>query len=509
MTTSTQLIAWLQSDTAKRCVLIEAGVQIAGVETTRFLSNRNYGTHLPVICGGVTFSESLSLDGSVSLSSGNIEFNNINGEIDTWLDDVWKNRAIRVYIGDEFWQRSDFYLIFDGVIAEQPSADDRLKVVLTLSDKLQRLNTTVTDTKLGGTSPNSDKLIPLLFGERFNISPLLVDLATHTYQIHNGPIERIIEVRDNGIPVGYTANLAAGTFQLTAQPVGTITCDAQGDNSTGYFNDPVGLIRRLAKGFGDADKRFTDAELYLTGSLADELSGSGVRYLDNVVSGNVVLERQLVPGALVSASVVVGEYITDKTNLLELCNKIASSIGARVAMTRTGLLYVVRIQLPQPNTGTFVTAADMRQKTLHVDTVPVVASVQLGYCRNGTVQTALQTGLPSDQIELFAKEWPFTATYSDPVTAARYKLIQNPTLIETSLQAKVDADLETARRGALFGVQRKVVTFEGVPKLMLEGLGGSLTVQHSRFGLLSGRTGQVLRIDTDWLQARITIGVLI
>lgn len=509
MTTSTQLLAWLKSDTAKRCVLIKAGVSVAGVETTRFLSNKNYGTYLPVIAGGVTFSESLSLDGSVSLSSGTIEFNNINGEIDTWLDDIWKNRPIQIYIGDEFWAESDFYLIFDGVIAEQPSADDRMKVTLTLSDKLQRLNTTLSDVKLGGTSPNKDKLIPLLFGECFNISPLLIDLGTHRYQIHNGPIERIIEVRDNGIPVGFTADLTTGTFVLLQQPVGTITCDAQGDNPGTYVNDPVGLIRRLAKDFGPVATRFTDAELYLTADISATLPGPGTRYLDSQISGSVVLERQVLPGAIVSASAVVGEYITEKTNLLELCNKIASSIGARVAMTRTGQLYVVRIQLPQPSTGTVVTAAEMRERSLHVQTVPVVASVKLGYCKNYTVQTNIAAGCPSDQIDLFSKDWPFTATYSDTSTAGLYKLVLNPNTVETSLQAQSDADLETARRGALFGVQRYVASYEGVPSLLLESLGAPQTLQHRRFGLLSGKTGMVLQITTDWLQAKTTIGVLV
>lgn len=477
MTTSTQLLAWLKSDNAKRCVLVQAGVSVAGVETTRFLSNKNYGTYQPVVAGGVTFSESLSLDGTVSLSSGSIEFSNTNGEIDSWLVDIWKNRTVKIYIGDVFWPESDFYLIFDGVIAEQPSAEDRTKVVLTLSDKLQRLNTTLSDVKLGGIGTNKDKLLPYLFGECFNISPLLVDLATHKYQIHNGQIERIIEVRDNGVPVGFTADLTTGTFTLLQQPVGTITCDAQGDCPGGvYVNDPIGIIKRLAKGFGPVATRFVDAEF---------------------------------AASFPASTAVIGEYLTDKTNLLELCNKITSSIGARVAMTRTGLLYIVLLQLPQSSAGTLVTAAEMLERSLHVATVPVVAAVKLGYCKNYTVQSALQTGLPSDQIDLFAQDWPFTSTYSDSATAGKYKLVLNPTTVETSLQAQSDADAETARRGALFGVQRYVATFEGTPQMLLESLGSPITLQHRRFSLAAATRGQIIQIDTDFLKAKTTIGVFL
>jgi hypothetical protein len=507
-TTSAQLIAWLKSDTAKRCVLIRVGVQIGGIETIRYLSNKNFSTYQPVIAGGVSFSESLSLDGSVSISNGAIDFHNINGEIDSWLDDVWKNRKIDILIGDEFWAESDFYLIFSGVIAEQPTASDRMKITLTLADKLQRLNTTVSDVKLGGTTPNADKLIPLLFGECFNISPLLVDNAIHQYRIHNGPVERIIEVRDNGIPVGFTANLSMGTFVLTQQPAGTITCDAQGDNFGGYVNDAAGLIRKLVKNYGTIANRFTDAELYLTADLTANLPGDGSRTLDTQMGGNIVLEQQTTQGAAVSGYAALGEYVTEKTNLLELCNKIASSIGARVAMTRTGILYIVRLQLPQPSTGTQVSAANIRERTLTAETVPVVASQKLGYCKNYTVQTTVADGVPADQQNLFNQEWPFTSTWTDNLAADKYKLILNPDTVATSLQAKEDADLETQRRGALFGTQRRIYSYEGTPELLVESLGSPQFLQHPRFGLQSGTTGQLVRINSDFLAAKINIGIL-
>ena len=506
-TTSAQLVAWLKSDTAKRCVLIRANVQIAGVESTRLLSNKNFGTYQPIIAGGVSFSESLSLDGSVSVSNGAIDFHNINGEIDSWLDDVWKNRKIDILLGDEFWPESDFYLIFSGIIAEQPTASDRLKITLTLADKLQRLNTTVSDTKLGGTSPNADKLLPLLLGEAFNISPLLVDNAIHQYRVNLRSMERIIEVRDNGIPVAFTPDLANGTFVLNQQPVGTITCDAQGDNVGGYVNDAAGIIKRLVKEFGTVANRFIDSELFLTSDLTANLPGDGSRTLDTQMGGNIVLEQQVTQGAAVSGYAVLGEYITEKTNLLELCNKLASSIGARVAMTRTGILYIVRLQLPQPSTGTSVTAANIRERTLTATTVPVVAAQKLGYCKNYTVQSTVADGVPADQQNLFAQEWPFTSTWFDNFAADKYKLIINPDTVETSLQAKEDADLETRRRGAIFGSQRRVYSYEGTPDLLVESLGSPQFLQHSRFGLQSGTTGQLVQIESDFLAAKINIGI--
>jgi hypothetical protein len=200
-TTDTQLIAWLKSNSAKRRILMEVGVQVGGVEITRYMSDRGYITgasespantpYVPLICGGVQFTESLSLTGEASLSVGTIELDNCDGAIDSWLSDIWQSRSVKIYIGDYSWARTDFYLLFDG-ITDVIQSSDRDKVTLRVSDKLQRLNNTVSDVKVGGSGANKDKLIPLLFGQCFNISPVLVDLANLEYQIHNGPIDTII-----------------------------------------------------------------------------------------------------------------------------------------------------------------------------------------------------------------------------------------------------------------------------------------------------------------------------
>lgn len=492
--TSTQLKEWLKkTGSSRRCVLVEVGVRVGGVETTRYLSNKGYTTkgfespantqYLPVVSGGVTFTESLSLDGSVSISSGGIEFNNLDGKLDSWLSDIWKNRSVKVFIGDELWPRADFYQIFDGVTDRiECTAND--EVALVVSDKLQRLNTTVSDAKLGGSTANADKLVPWLFGEAFNVTPLLTDPANHEYQVNGGQINYIFEVRDNGVPVNFVPLLSQGKFRLTQAPQGTITCDVQGDAPSGvYVNDVVSIIKRLVKSFGNAQQRFTDSDLDLTSLTAFASANTQPVYL----------------------------YLTDRAVVLECCNKLASSIGARVMMSRNGLMSLVKINLPQASAGTTVTADDMYEKTIHVSEMPpVVASVQIGYCRNNTVQNALQTGLPAWQIDMYAaeQEW-LTSTQKSESVATDYKLFTNPDMTETQLMLQADADVEANRLNVLWGVQRKVVTYDGLPWLMLESLGSPQTVQHRRFNLAAGVRGQIVNITSDWLNAKIQIGVLL
>jgi hypothetical protein len=490
MTTDAQMIAWLKNDSAIRCVLMEVVVLTSGVETTRYISNRGYVTspsetppnqaYIPLIASGVKFTESLSIDGTPSLSYGSIEFDNYTGEIDSWLEDVWVNRTVKIYLGDMTWGRSQFYKIFDGITATN-AAPSRDKLSITLSDKMLRLNTTMSEVKLGGTSPNVDKLIPLLFGECHNITPLLVNSALEKYQVHNGPIESIIEVRDNGIPVSFTADILTGTFVLNQAVVGTITCSAQGDKPSLYSNNAVTIIKRIVKDYGNVLQKLVDADIDLTS-------------FTSFAAANVA---------------PVGIYLTEKANVIDIVNKLSSSIGARVAMSRQGLLYLVKVDLQGVTGGTAVTSADMVQWSINVAELPtVVAAVKLGYCKNYTVQANLQTGLPTAHIDLFALDW-LSVTQINTTTSTNYKMFVDPVMQESELLTTADANVEATRRLVLLGTQRKVIRYQGLAYLMLEVLGGIQTIQHPRFGLAAGISGQIISLTTDWLNPRVDINVLL
>ena len=489
--TEAQVKLWLKNNTAKRRVLVEVGVRVGGVEVTRYLSNKGYRTgasdvpantnYISCISSGVTFTESISLEGVARpLSSGVIAVDNTDGSFDSWYSDVWQGRPIKIFIGDYSWPRADFYQIFGGVIAKA-DCTSREQFELVVSDKLQRLNTTVSDVKVGGVSSNKDKLKPLLFGQCHNISPVLINLATLEYQIHNGPIDSIIEVRDNGVPVLYTPNLAQGTFALNQQPVGTITCSARGDTPTTYANDAVSLIKRLVKDYGLVGQRFIDSDLDLT-----------------ALSAFQTLHTQ-----------PLGIYLTEKSNVVEVCNRIASSIGARMLVTRKGLLTLVKVDLPQSSAGTSITKADIEEMSIYVkELTPVQAAIKIGYCKNWTPQEALQTGIPANHVELFAEEW-LTTTVTNSTAANNYKLFTDPEMLETLLLTASLADAEANRLLSLWSTQRRVISYKGLPHLLLETLGSSQTITNNRFGLAAGVTGQIISITTDWLNAKIEMDVLL
>ena len=270
-----QFTAWLASASSIRTVLVEVVARIVSTETTLYLSNRNYITgsadtpastaYQACIAGGVSTSEALNLDGSPSMSWGDIEIANADGSRDGWLDYVWANRAVNVYVGDPTWPRADFRLVFSGVVDDIASrARDVLN--LRLRDKLERLNAPVSEATLGGSTDNKDRLTPLVFGEVHNVEPLLATPATLIYQYHTGAAERLIEVRDNGAPITtYTSDLSNGKFTLTAAPVGQITCDVQGAKPSGTYRNDVGrLVQYIAQNYGPSTTRFSSGDLDAT-----------------------------------------------------------------------------------------------------------------------------------------------------------------------------------------------------------------------------------------------------
>lgn len=484
--------AWLASPAAYRCILLEAKVKVGGNEITRYMSTRGYVSrpsdfpantlYAPVIAGGISFRASMGVLGSPELSFGDLEIHNDDGALDAWAGDIWTNRDVIVLLGDSRWPRSDFKIIYTGVV-ELLDTRVRTRWNLRLRDKLQRLNVPVTETKVGGTTTNSDMTMPVLFGECHNITPVLVDPALLEYQVHDGTIESVYEVRDNGIPIVVTNDPVNGKFRLTKVAFGAVTCSAQGDKFAGaYIFDAGGIVRRLATGYGRVDDRFTASD---------------------IDDAQIEIFRGLNPQP-------IGRQIRQGETVLEAIVAVAASVGARPIMSRDGRLQLLKMQIPPAGTPMVVTPSDMVPGSLKIIARPMVqASVRLGYAKNWTVQTGITTGLPAEHKEMFAQEW-FTTTSSDANVAMDHNLSVEPKEQEdTMLIRKIDSQNESDRRLSIKRIQRTVYEFEGYADLLFTELGSPMTIQHPRFGLSQGRTGQVVAIAPDWMRSKITIGVII
>jgi hypothetical protein len=555
--TDAEYNAWLVDPSTIRVVLVEAQVNVGGVETARYLSTKGYVTgggdtpdntaYLPIISEGIKFTEKVSLDNSASMSVGDIEIYNPDGEYDGWLEDVWRNRAVVAYLGDSSWPKSDFRMIFNGVIADIDSkANDTINIKL--RDKFQRLNTPISENKLGGdvtytqsgftvtvTKPNhgrristdvvtftktgnavsgtysvvstptvdtftytagtslttsgtltllgqnSDSVIPLVFGECHNVTPLLIDAGVLEYQVCDGATERIIEVRDNGLAVGATVTLATGKFRMNQAVTGAITVSAQG--KTPYVNTVATTIKKIVTEYGKASDRFTSGDV-------DQVNFDAFNAANPQPIGLMVNGRQ---------------------NVINACQQIASSVGAQIVMSREGKLRLLRVELPAiPDSNTVViTSADIVARSLQISQrTDVVAAVKVGFNKDWTVQSGLLTNIQAKHKDSFATEW-YEATAVDEAVKTKYKLDVEPIMEETLLLTAVDANTEAARRLAIYKSPRTVYSFEGVPRLLSLALGQVVTLKHPRFGLSEGKSGVVVELSPNWLTGKINVSIII
>lgn len=479
---------WLRLVGGRRPVtLVETSALVGGVETPVYLADRDYidpvlidgPQYLPRITGAVSITERLDIDGGGTgggMSSGDIQVVNTDGALDEWLDWVWANRRVQVLLGDAGWPRSEFVPVFSGVIAgaiDSPSAD---RLAFKLRDALQRLNAPVHEQKLGGSGENADSLLPLALGHVFNCAPVLIDAAQHIYRVSLAAVDQIVEVRDDGLPVGFVGSPGAGTFRLTQKPLGQITVDVVA-SATGTVRP---LVQVLATQYGKPEDRFSSSEI-------------------DAASFAALAARCPQP---------VGRYLADRDNVLSVCQRAAASVGAQLTVSRAGALRLVRLAAPGVPVAD-ITALDIMSGSLKIGSRPdIAAGVKLQYAGNSSPQTSFDGGCPPAHQQLYRAEWQ-TVTASSAAVAAAHRLHADPAATETWLVRKPDAAAEAARQLELVSRQRTVLSCECVGRLLHLTVGDTVRITHQRFGLAGGALGVVVQARPDFVGERIGLELLV
>lgn len=397
---------WLDTPLSRKCLLADVGyysgdpttaAYSSGFEQTMYLSTMAYNNsnqeYLPILLGGLSFSESLSTDLSISVSYGTIELENTGGSYDYFLTYIWKRRPIKIYLGDISWAKTDFVLIFDGLVDNlTTSGESRLQI--TLLNRLEQLNdvlNTRTIKDLSGsytakTTGETDKLLPLLFGEVFNLSPILVDSGIN---YDTGPWTATIKgfTDTTGINIGDAISATNGvgsigtggsyviasvvsksivTFTATGgtRPLpGTITSlIVAGSAKSGTFTvdswikgtggpvykisdsslDEIVEVRDKAAPITVNSSRVTSGEFMLVNSVFGAVTCTArsttsinctvpliIKDIVKNYGNNKLVDSELDLSSISSAraNYKVGIYITDRVNTLDICNQLAASIS--------------------------------------------------------------------------------------------------------------------------------------------------------------------------------------
>lgn len=560
--TASQYTTWLSDPAAIRCLLFEVGVNTGGVETTRYFSTVGFttgaadlpaNTAYPALASGrgLALTQSVGLDGASSLTIGDIELVNVDGSLDAWLNDVWTNRACSVYLGDVRWSRADFRLVFAGIVADIGS-QDRSSVNLILSDKLQRLNTSVSEATWGGdadyvqsgtsvtvTKPMHNRHVgsPVQVTATYGFTAItagtyvITDAPDADHFTYTAPDSRSISGKltlqgvnaDAVVPVllGECHNVSPllidGTVLRYALHRGALAWLVEvRDNGK-----PVAVNAAPDRGYFELQSSPAGA---ITASVQGDAGGPNgygntvAQIVQRLVTGFGTASTRFTSADLDTASLVafdlahpqpVGVYLASRANVLQTAQEVAASIGAQLVMTRTGLLRLVQLNFPPSGTPTPILPSSQIDRTLHiVARSSVQAAVKLNYVKNWTVQSGLLTAIPAEHKAMYATEW-WSVTARDAATASTYLLTAEPAASDTYLLTKTDAQAEAQRRLGIVKQARTTYRFEGTAAHLELELGQAVTLYSNRFGLSGGALGVVTSLSPDWTNCHVTVEVTV
>lgn len=409
-----------------------------------------------------------------SVSFGVIEFSNQDGEYDEFISYSWGKRQLDVLAGGKFWvgtpderelEYDEFGLVYRGQVNKISQRSGVIGIILQQSI-LARLNTNIqTNLYTSAAGDNEDKPKPLCYGECYNVPPPLVDAALYVYQVHDGPINAISAVRDDGNALtsigdtggvdlrtrpapgagNYETDISRGEFRVGSVPGGQITADVQGDKTGSvYVNTTADIVKRII-----VDK----------GGLIDPDELDGASFQDFDFTGPI------------------GYYIgmTPRT-VLQCVQDIMNPVGW-FTVNRGNQFVIGNFVSPEDETPTGY-VSDIQVSGLEdEDAEPPVKSVSVGYKKMWTTQVFSASALPPATQELYSNEYRFAnaadasveTVYKDAVDIEHFSLFVN----QSDAQGLADTLLDRLR------VKRRLY------RIRLERM------------MFDRRVGEVLSVDVD------------
>jgi len=486
-----QFLAWLAKDNQNRVLLVEAQAYVTGTGlVTRYMATKPFvsaPTDSPasqayddLVANVPAFTRKMAEQfvGQSIASWGDIDVKNDAGARDSWLNDGWDGRAVNIYLGDTGWNKADFRLILAGYAADLVLKDWRT-LTIKARDKQWCLTLPLQTNTIGGTTANQQKPIPICYGQCQNVSPLLVDNATNKYQVHDGAIQAINQVYQDGVAVGYTASIATGTFTLSSAATGQITADVQGAKPAGTY------LTKIA----DIIKDICTTRTILTAPDID-------------VAGTFTAMNTTAPQT-------VGLYVDQATTVMAVLDQLVKSVGGWFGFSRAGLMQIGQLQAPAGTPVVSLAADDIKEFGISIKKRQLPsAQVLLGYAENYTVQApGLNTGVTQTQRAVLADQYQ-AITAANAGVLTKYLLADRPTAIEgTLIVGSADATTEATRRINLYNAVRSIYTIDCFAAPFQVDIGSIVSITFPRFGWDSGVLGVVVGFVEQPTSNRLTLDI--
>jgi hypothetical protein len=291
--------------------------------------------------------------GPTRIGYGEVVLANTDGGLDNLVTDYsLGKRHLRVRIGEQGAALSSFTYLFFGVA--QSVEVTTSTVTIRVSDNLVDLDKPLQQNLyLGNNSPPNgaegtefdlkSQRKPLIYGMVQNIHPVLVNTSKLTFQVHDGAVTLIQDVRDMGVSLTSAtpdaANLAAleaatvpsgqylrcpslGLFRLGSNHVGEVTCDVivEDINDPDTLRPPY-LMEQVAQRMGLA---FDTTDLAAMQAVTQSLAGVYVQD---------------------STKIGVGTE-NSGTTALQVMDQLAQAAGLWYGFDQAGTLRMGRLEAP-------------------------------------------------------------------------------------------------------------------------------------------------------------------
>jgi hypothetical protein len=499
-------------------VEITAAIDAAGTTTTLRYASKPYTTKpsdTPAntfyddrITNPASISRSLYSNGTTSGASrvnyGAVELSNVDGGLDSILKYSFDGRSLVIKIGNEGDAYSAFTTILNGTMEQVEFTFS--KVTILARDKLAIVDMPLQTTLYAGNNALPDGVEgvadiakspkPLLYGQVFNIAPIMVNSSKLTYQINDGAIQSVSNVYDKGIALTagadyanvtalHAASPASGTFvtclalgyiRLGAVPTGLLTCDAtQGAASSNRTVAQVLKAMALKAGIASGD-----------------INASDVTALDTANNS------------------VIGIWVDGTDSAMVAMDKVAQSIGAYFGFDALGVL---RMGLFTAPTGSATLEIDINNilsiehsRTNDTDKGIPAWRINLTYQKNYSVQDFDLAGAVTAARRSVLSLPALTKSAEDTVIKTQYTLA--PTIEKESLLVDATAaQTEATRLLNLYKTSRDLYTVTIALDLTttLPDLNNIVNITMNRFGLNSGKLFKIIGIESDYSKNRATL----
>jgi len=399
---------WLRKSGIFRCVLVEIDYVELGATKTAYFARGNFrsaGTDTPaympyrdLIIGGLQFSQSISeaFTGKSSVDLGDVELV-MQPEANALLKKAVAGNQIRIYIGEESWKKSGFYLL--ATVTSKRVYPSNNSIFVTFRDYSEDLDQLVLTTKT-----TRDELIPLALGRVFNCKPVLDDAASHRYKFNREASQAVTAVKMNGDVISnsnYTVDLVNSTITFSVMPIGQITIDVDGCNAGGWKSTAAAMILHL----------FPNAQI----------------------------------DALL-ATYQLGLYVDSDLTKVALLDKITSSVGAFWLFDEFGVLHVKPFKLPT-NTSLLLLSDDHNEQFSRRgrSQFSPVKSVELKYGKNFSPIKSIAGAVYGDaaMADRLQNNYLTKSKINSALTDFKDAISITPVTI---ISEEVDADTEAQRR---------------------------------------------------------------